>query len=205
MSETVASEIEERFWAKVNKNAERGCWEWTASTSAGGYGSYHVNGKHRQAHRFAYELTHGEVPEGLVLDHICRNRACVNPDHLEPVTFRENVLRGVSPSALQARRTHCTRGHLLEGENIFESYAKAGRRKCRACASERLVCEKCGVSVRRDYLREHTRVFHGGPPTAHEESRKEQRRVRRNELARARYARRKAGPWLPVGGENDDR
>lgn len=92
---------QEQFWAKVA--VSDGCWTWTAATDRDGYGKFtdHSNGRRMHAHRFAYELLVGEVPEGLELDHLCRNRACVRPDHLEPVTHLENVRR--SRAMLQAR------------------------------------------------------------------------------------------------------
>ena len=82
----------QRFWAKVNKTDT--CWLWTASKNWGGYGSFRVNKKKVTAHRYSYEIYKGKIPNGLQLDHLCRNRACVNPEHHEPVTNRENVVRG---------------------------------------------------------------------------------------------------------------
>jgi hypothetical protein len=90
-------------------------------------------GAHLMAHRAAYELAHGPVPPGMVLDHRCRERTCINPAHLEPVPNRENVLRGVGPSAVNARKTACKRGHPLAGPNLYRM--PDGRRQCRACLS----------------------------------------------------------------------
>lgn len=120
----------ERFWSKVDRSGE--CWVWTAGKSGGGYGSFTVNGKSAQAHRFAYELLVGPIPGGLVLDHLCRNRACVRADHLDPVTERENLLRGVGAAARNARKTHCHKGHEFTPENTYV-YAASGFRMCRAC------------------------------------------------------------------------
>ena len=92
---------------------ESGCWEWVGSLTP-------------SAHRFYYEREYGPIPEGLEIDHLCRNRKCVRPDHLEAVTHRENVLRGVSPPALHARKIHCPQGHLYED----------GKRRCRECVIE---------------------------------------------------------------------
>ena len=88
------------------------CWEWTRYRE-GGYGRLKRNGRHVLAHRFFYEICFGPVPVGLDLDHLCRNRWCCNPDHLEPVTRRENVLRGAGLAAMEAKKTHCDRGHGL--------------------------------------------------------------------------------------------
>lgn len=104
----------ERFWSKVDKTD--GCWEWTASLVSG-YGQFRHNGRIVRAHRFAYEQLVGPVPKGLELDHLCRNRRCVNPAHLEPVTQQENQLRGFGVSGINARKTHCLRGHEYTPEN----------------------------------------------------------------------------------------
>jgi hypothetical protein len=127
------SNLPERFWAKVNKTDA--CWEWRASKYPTGYGAYNLDGKNvRPAHRVAYEDTNGPVPVGLVLDHLCRNRSCVNPAHLEPVTIGENVLRGVGVSALNAKKTHCPKGHEYAGDNL--SVKSNGTRRCLACHRE---------------------------------------------------------------------
>lgn len=100
--------LPERFWKKVDKTAS--CWLWTASL-AKGYGQFHMNGALRMAHRVAYEALIGPIAVGLDLDHLCRVPRCVNPDHLEPVTHRENVLRSESFAAKQVMRTECPHGH----------------------------------------------------------------------------------------------
>lgn len=123
---------EDRFWAKVTKTT--GCWEWAAAKDHDGYGRFWCGGKMGPAHRFAYELLVGPVPEGLELDHLCRNPGCVNPVHLEAVTHRVNILRGGGPLAQQARQTHCKRGHEMAGENLYE---ERGHRHCLACDRDR--------------------------------------------------------------------
>ncbi|KKN01702.1 hypothetical protein LCGC14_1125070 [marine sediment metagenome] len=113
----------ERFFEKV-EFASNGCWQWTASFYSNGYASFLVKsrsevgkGQNRNglAHRWAYRMFVGDIPEDLEIDHLCRNRGCVNPDHMEMVTHRENTLRGNSPSAIAARATHCPQGHVLDG------------------------------------------------------------------------------------------
>lgn len=105
----------------------QGCMAWLGPVDAQGYGRH---GK-EWAHRFVYEMTVGPIPSGLQLDHLCRNRRCVNPDHLEPVTSRENTLRGDGPTAQNARKSHCHRGHPFSGDNLF--VRSDGTRRCRAC------------------------------------------------------------------------
>jgi len=104
--------IEERFWPKVRKTES--CWLWTANTTRpmDGYGRVMITpGKFQLAHRVAFELLRGPIPDGKTLDHLCRNSLCVNPEHLEPVSMRENVLRGESPGVIRRRRGTCDEGH----------------------------------------------------------------------------------------------
>ncbi len=127
---------EEHFWLDVDKSKD--CWRWRNSHSHLGYALVMWFGKTRPAHRIAYELTRGPIPDGLVIDHLCRNRWCLNPDHMEPVTQRENVLRGEGVAARHAAKTHCPQGHEYTEENTYHwPGAKGASRACRACISER--------------------------------------------------------------------
>lgn len=119
-----------RFWVKV-RILENGCWEWRAGRGKDSYGQFHWQGQHRPAHRVAYELLVGPFPSGLESDHLCRNRACVKPAHIEPVTHRENILRGNAISARNAVKTHCLNGHAFNGENTY--VYPDGKRACRVC------------------------------------------------------------------------
>lgn len=100
-----------------------------------GYGNFYYERHNVAAHRFAYELEVGPIPDGLQIDHLCRNRACVRPSHLEPVTQFENWRRGEAPSVTNALKTHCKRGHEFTRENTF--VGREGGRFCNACRYER--------------------------------------------------------------------
>ena len=126
--------VEECIWARVDKTDT--CWLWTGPLDRHGYGKCSAGAAKtgqwwRLAHRVVYELENGPIPEGLVLDHLCRVRNCVNPAHLEPVTIGENDARGISPWAENKRKTHCSRGHELSQDNV--SLDKSGNRNCIQC------------------------------------------------------------------------
>lgn len=127
--------MEERFWEKVQKTDT--CWLWIASTSWG-YGNFWVSPEKLwgRAHRISWEMVNGEIPKGLDLDHLCRVRNCVNPAHLEPVTRRENLMRGHTIVAIEAAKTHCVNGHLLDDVYV-RSDTKYPQRQCRVCDRER--------------------------------------------------------------------
>ena len=140
----------ETFEKYINK-VPSGCWEWTGKihkiTGYGNFGSRIPGIKKSRtflSHRFSYELYKTKIPYGMVIDHLCRNRKCVNPDHLEIVTTRENILRGTSFAARNAAKTHCIRGHELSGSNLYVT--PDNRRQCRQCRSipQNFVATKAG-------------------------------------------------------------
>lgn len=118
-----------RFFNNIEET--NNCWNWKGTITWEGYGHFFLHGKEVRAHRFAYELFKGDIPNDLTIDHLCRNRSCVNPNHLEAVSHKENVLRGIGITAINAQKTHCVRGHLLDGENIYAR--KDGYRECFVC------------------------------------------------------------------------
>ncbi len=127
--------FEQRFWAKVDRRGPDDCWSWLAGKDQDGYGYFWVGNGRRlcRAHRVAYELLIGSIPKGLELDHLCRNPPCVNPAHLEPVTTRENIRRGVRAGVVVALRTSCYKGHPYTPENTYGVGPDRRWRVCRTC------------------------------------------------------------------------
>ena len=134
--------LEQRFWSKVEFNeafSVKGCWIWKSVTDKLGYGKFHIGGRrgrHYGAYRVAYQLLRGQIPNGMVLDHLCRNPSCVNPDHLEVVTQRVNLLRGDTLAAKEASQTHCKNGHPLRGTNLDPYSLRQGCRRCIICKKQ---------------------------------------------------------------------
>lgn len=123
--------VEQRFWLKVSGASYQECWIWTASLKPNGYGQFRPSRRENvYAHRWAYEWLIAEIPAGLHLDHLCRNRRCVNPWHLEPVTTLVNNHRGETNAA----KTHCPQGHEYTEENTART---GGRRYCITCRTAR--------------------------------------------------------------------
>ena len=124
--------------ARIQVEPTTGCWLWVGTIGTGGYGQCFYRHWIQASHRVVYQLLVGPIPRGMQLDHVkargCSTPACCNPEHLEPVTPRENTLRSNAISAEQARRTHCARGHKLGGDN---TYSWRGDRRCRQCNIER--------------------------------------------------------------------
>lgn len=127
-----AQDALERLLAKIEIDPETGCWLFTGALDQNGYGRIGVNQRAKYAHRLAYERLVVPIPAGLHLDHLCRVRHCVCPDHLEPVTCRENILRGVGIAAINATKTHCINGHEMTPENTYFT-GRGAQRYCREC------------------------------------------------------------------------
>lgn len=144
MAGHVTKTVEHRFGVKLWHDPETDCIEWMGGRGSKDYGRFYLGNKQRLAHRVAYEWANGPVPDGHEMDHLCRNRFCVNPEHLEAVTHRENVLRGVSPVAMKARQTHCVGGHPLSGDNVRHMNFPGGKRerRCMACVRIRSLDRK---------------------------------------------------------------
>lgn len=121
-----------RFLTKIKIN-KKGCWEWQAGKNKNGYGKFYFNKKTYAAHRFIFEYYHGQICPDLTIDHLCRNTYCVNTNHLEQVSVRINTLRGIGPTAVNARKTHCIHGH--EFNKINTRITLEGFRACKTCLS----------------------------------------------------------------------
>ena len=139
-----ASQIE-KFYSRVVVNPETGCQEWQGRINDGGYGMVSINKIQYRAHRVSYVVNNGEHEEGLVLDHLCRNRSCVNADHLEAVTSKVNTLRGEGISALNALKSHCPRGHaMIDANRITDNVGTHGR-ACRSCDNAARLARRQGL------------------------------------------------------------
>lgn len=128
----------ERFWSKVDRSGGmEGCWFWLGYRTPRGYGFFSDRRKTTSVHRWAWRLFNGAIPNGRGLDHLCRVRHCVNPEHLEPVTNRENLLRGTGLPAINARKTRCPAGH---SDYVYRKARYEGQtyRRCRTCHSTRM-------------------------------------------------------------------
>lgn len=140
----------QKVWNRIKVDRLLDCWEWQGNTNGDGYGQLRLDGKHIYVHRYMYETFIGLIETGKVIDHLCRNRLCVNPLHLEPVTTKINLLRGNTYQARNASKTHCKQGHLLQPLNLVKSDLKRGWRNCLICYNAR----------QRVYLKEYRRMRH---------------------------------------------
>jgi hypothetical protein len=148
------SDPKERFLSYVDIKTDVECWEWRGVKNSSGYGQFFMPGRSKpMAHRFSYELFVGEIPPGLVMDHLCRNKSCVNPRHLEPVSNRVNsVVRATGLMHERSLQTHCKRGHLLSGNNV----KRMGKYKTRHCVTCKLARDKARIQA----IREKSRTAH---------------------------------------------
>ena len=145
----------QRFWSKT-RPGENGCIEWAAHKTPQGYGQFSWMSEPVLAHRWVYEASRGLIPEGMVIDHLCRNRACVNVDHLECVTMGENTRRGTLHDVQRAKAktiTHCRHGHPLFGDNLL--ITSSGHRSCRKCQRANA---KAWVARNREHVNELQRI-----------------------------------------------
>jgi len=120
--------MDDKLWSKIIVNND--CWLWQGCVK-NGYGWISRNQRQYYVHRYVFESLVGNIPDGLELDHLCRNRNCVNPDHLEPVTKRENILRGFGTGAQNARKRYCSKGHLFS-----HRHKSTGYKYCRTCLTD---------------------------------------------------------------------
>ena len=159
----------DQFWMSVHKTST--CWLWTGRTNHDGYGSCGVRegagiGRTQRVHRIAWELVIGPIPVEKVLDHLCRVRHCVNPEHLRVVDSKTNTLAGIGPTAINARKLVCGEGHPLTGDNLY--ICPRGRRNCRECKKARTresrmkqrQCPVCGEPKSVSWLATHIRTQH---------------------------------------------
>ena len=123
----------EYFLSKINV-VESGCWEWSGCLDHHGYSHFNDKSSGYKGHRFIYSYFFGDIKSNLVLDHLCKNTKCCNPNHLEQVTQRENILRGSSLFAMKAKQTHCKRGHEFNNTNTYYRKDRPNTRTCRVCS-----------------------------------------------------------------------
>lgn len=140
------SRLPERFWVKCAPSDD-GCWRWHGSRMRNGYGQIRMGRRIESAHRVAFQALVGPIPDGYDADHLCRNRECVNPAHIQPVTRSENVRRGDAPKLLRAYnlgKTHCPSGHAYSAANTV---IYSGKRVCRQCRAARNVARRKSGAV----------------------------------------------------------
>lgn len=155
--------IPQRFWDKVERITESGCWIWTGNITRKGYGLFKIHPKNVSVHRYVYKTLVGPIPDELQLDHLCRVRNCVNPHHLEPVTARENSMRSmITEGYINANQTHCPKAHPYSGDNLYIEKS-TGRRRCKICMNDNLRKYRSGQKYRAMIKRNSEKVIqHGG-------------------------------------------
>ena len=132
---------EGRLGAILDRIEVGDCWEWIGPRFSDGYGMGSYQGRYFAPHRATWEELVGPIPDGLQMDHLCRNRACVNPDHLETVTLQENIRRGMTGQNMRSK-THCPQGHPYAGEHLYVT--PDGKRRCRTCTKDRQKALRAG-------------------------------------------------------------
>lgn len=131
-----------RYWSKVNKASEDECWEWSGARNGKGYGQFGLNGKSTSTHRISYTIHHGEIPDGMIICHLCNNPPCVNPRHLYLGTAHDNMRQAVNEGRLAPqRKTHCKNGHEFTPENTI--IRNQGNKKGRTSGSTYRCCKEC--------------------------------------------------------------
>lgn len=135
-----------KFYSHVTLDPETGCHVWQGRLNDSGYGMVGIDKKQYRAHRVSYVINFGEHAPGLVLDHLCRNRACINADHLEPVTSRTNTLRGEGLAAINSLKSHCPRGHAMVDSNKIGDNVGTHGRACRSCDNAARIARRRGLS-----------------------------------------------------------
>ncbi|MDX2309344.1 MAG: HNH endonuclease [Hyphomicrobium sp.] len=143
---TLSAPVIAKFWAVVDKQSADDCWPWLGPLNAKGYGRFAANGSVEMAHRSSVRLSGRDIPPGFEVDHICRNRRCVNPSHLRVVTHQENLLSGQTIAAANAAKTHCRKGHPLSTGNLVQG---SGKRVCKECRRARSEAEYVPSTDRR--------------------------------------------------------
>lgn len=153
------------FWSYVKKTS--GCWEWIGCRVLG-YGCFYVGkSKTMRAHRYSYILAYKNIPRGLSIDHLCRNPACVRPDHLEAVTNRENILRGIGPTAQNAKKESCLNGHKFTKNNTYipglnKRHCRLCHRvRCRKAAEKRKIVKRVCEGCKSNFLAERRHIARG--------------------------------------------
>lgn len=140
-----------RYWRFVDIRGNDECWEWLGSDNGTEYGKFWLNNETKYAHRISYFLAYGNIEDGYQIDHLCKNRKCVNPNHLEKVTVKINNNRGNSFSGKRIKRTHCSKGHLLSDDNLCENYLARGLRVCKICKQEQAEKLKTNLELGLDF------------------------------------------------------
>jgi len=140
----------QRFTKFIQLDILSGCWIWKGALDKQGYGFFSINRKLKRAHRVSYEHWNDELDSNLVIDHLCRNPSCVNPEHLQQVTIQQNLLRGMGLGVFNSKKTYCPKNHPLSGENLY--LRSDGKRACRLCRKE---------ADRRTYQKKISTYVHG--------------------------------------------